>query len=93
MKRQTFRRFSSDDWYPCWPGNQVEVSFMRLDRWDGTRYHMQEGPWRVCVWGADDCGMEIDTEDRELAERIFNELKESLNITRARLTQLGFVRS
>jgi hypothetical protein len=91
MQRRTFRRFSSDDWYPCFPDSLVEVSFMRLDRWDGKSYHTQEGPWRICVWGADDCGMEIDTEDRELAERIFEELKDSSNIKRSRLIQLGFV--
>lgn len=42
---------ATDDWYPCFPHGLVAV------RW----FPFLDGKgWRVCVWGADDTGMERD---------------------------------
>lgn len=64
MKQTKWIR-TTEDWYPTVPGNAVypnpaycnplpdpavRVSMMRLTT----------GEWRVCVWGGDDFGLEID---------------------------------
>lgn len=70
-----------EDWYPNWPGNQVRV---RLDC-------LIDGKWRCSVWGADDTGMEFDSNDRYDClwryEAIGN------GVTRAALIESGFVRA
>lgn len=62
---------TQDDWYPAFQLNGwyegekdarlVEVSFLKL----------LDGQWRVCVWGADDYGLEQDFTDQGAAYEIF----------------------
>lgn len=60
MKVEVFKR-TTDNWYPSYNLNNdydnksmlVEVSFIELSFEDDIY-------WRVCVWGGDDCGMEMD---------------------------------
>lgn len=69
---------ASDDWHPCFPSGLVAVGFFPL----------KGGGWRVCVWGADDSGMEQDFEDEEVARRCRQELP--IVISREDLRHLGF---
>lgn len=72
-------RITDDDWYPCFPGHQVRIKVTGLTN----------GTWRVCVWGADDCGMEIDVNTRMQALDIFQALPTV--ITKKDLKKRGFV--
>lgn len=67
----------TDDWLPCYPGNQVElailmVHFTQCASWD-EHYLV-----KVSAWGMDDCGVEIErtTADYHEAIRMYNELFE-----------------
>jgi len=46
----------SDEWYPCFPNQEVRLSVIQLPQF------RREDPMtvRICVWGADDFGMEVD---------------------------------
>lgn len=57
-------RPTTDDWYPNWPGDMVYIRMCPLSN----------GLFRVCVWGADDTGMEIDVKSKEEAQAIYNSL-------------------
>jgi hypothetical protein len=55
---------SEIDLYPCYPGGMARVAFMELSN----------GLWRVCIWGADDCGYEYDQPDYETGLKVYNDL-------------------
>ena len=67
----------TDDWCPCYPGNQVELAVFMLHftqcSWCDEHYLL-----KVSAWGMDDRGVEIErtTADHQEAIRIFNELFE-----------------
>ena len=65
----------TDDWYPCFEGNKVEVS-LSINYLDTLNYHFV----RICVWGADDFGLEMDYEDENYENLIskYNEWKETI---------------
>jgi len=77
----------TDDWYPNYPGDRVEVSVYRNPTWV-----------RVAVWGLDDTGMDLDTTvDSETVEGVVQralELQDYLvanaPINRHMLAELGF---
>lgn len=51
-------KLTQDSWYPeytCEDGKLVSVSFRKTGPVNSENFE-----WRVCVWGADDCGMEKD---------------------------------
>jgi hypothetical protein len=73
---------AADDWYPNFSGDLVRVSFMPL---------LTGGKWRVCVWGADDLGMERDFETRLPALECYQNLPKVLS--QKMLKDLGFVRA
>jgi hypothetical protein len=50
-----------EDWYPNFDGDTVRA---RL-------YLLGDGSWRVCVWGADDTGVELDTPDESFARAVY----------------------
>jgi len=60
-----------------------------------TRYSAEpnfKGEFRVCVWGADDCGMERDFENREAeALNTFMQVIGLPDVNFQDLKQLGFV--
>ena len=47
-----------DDWYPNLDDDQIRISVIELAQ------YTQESPMvvRICAWGGDDYGLEIDTE-------------------------------
>lgn len=74
--RQTKKILTNEDWHPTIDG-KVDVT---LFGWDN-------GTWRVCVWGGDDTGMEIDLHDESKARSIFDRI---VNLTTmAELTAMG----
>jgi hypothetical protein len=81
MQRQEAMCVALDDWYPCFPGNMVQVSFMLL----------RDGKYRVCVWGADDCGMERDFDEQAPAQVLFTKLTKAAFIDRAMCISFGMV--
>lgn len=72
-------RPTTDDWYPNFPGNMVEVNVQELSN----------KLWRVSVWGNDDYGMEIDVQTRMQALDIYQSLP--IIITQQDLYERGFV--
>lgn len=78
---------TTDQWYPNYEGNKVKVSLVPLLNHDTGE--AQE--WRVCVWGNDDFGMEIDVATFAEADAIYDGIKAP--ITQSALSRLGFVRA
>jgi len=82
-----------DDWYPSyqvegWDNLQlVCVSFIQT----GPDPARGNGQWRVCVWGADDCGMERDYDDRSEAMTMFYRVISWEFVDLTLLLELGFV--
>lgn len=82
---------TQEDWHPAWQltswwrgkrGQRlVEVSFLEL----------LDGEWRVCVWGADDHGLEFDSEDRVIIWALFKAILHLPYVTHEWLTTQGFV--
>ena len=74
----------TDDWYPCFEGNSVKLS-MFISYADELHYHFV----RICVWGADDFGLEMNYDDtdynnliskyNEWKERIFDKADDGIN--------------
>jgi len=95
MKTSVFKR-TSDNWYPSYTLSQrnkgvehqklVEVIFTQTGpNLNGAR------KWRVCVWGADDCGMERDFANENEARSYFHEVVCLNDVTMAALKERGFV--
>lgn len=86
FKRQDKLIKTSEDWYPT-VSSQVRVSFLCLD--DTTA----PTQWRVCVWGGDDYGMEIDFPKTEKirAQRVYNAIKDYT--TQAEMQAMGLERA
>jgi hypothetical protein len=81
VKQSIFHKPSPDDWHPNYPDGTVHVASYIYD--DGMR--------RICVWGQDDTGMELDTYDDAKAELLLRQLNSSGMITMQMLLELGFV--
>ncbi len=79
---------ATDDWYPCFPQNMVELSFAKLqrDKEDKT------DTYRVAVWGMDDMGMDKDfhSDDPTEALALYNKLASIDSVSTEYLTTLGF---
>lgn len=65
----------TDEWYPCYDGYKVKVSLF-ISNLDRLNYHFV----RICVWGADDFGLEMDYEDSYYENLVskYNEWKENI---------------
>jgi hypothetical protein len=69
---------TNEDWHPTIDGKVV----VRLIGWDN-------GEWRVCVWGGDDFGMEIDLKSRHEAKQIFSRIVNLTTMAEMRRMGLG----
>lgn len=67
---------SNEDWYPTVDG-KVRVNLSQLDA----------TTWRVSMWGGDDLGMELDTDNENHARFVFDRIVDLT--TRAELEALG----
>ena len=83
----------TDDWFPCFEGNQVEVT---LGMYFFKNYYLI-----LSVWGADDCGVEmqytaLDENDGKAKfdewKKIYDSIPES-GIDRDWFYERGFVRA
>jgi len=64
----------TDDWYPTFPDNKVRVALI-LNDLDHKGYKFV----RICAWGADDFGLEMDFEGTsEENELKFNEWRDNI---------------
>jgi hypothetical protein len=87
---------TSDDWYgsyklrTAYTGNTeqmlVTVSFCQTGPNPPTN-----GDWRVCVWGNDDCGMELDFNDAAKAWQCFQDVIQLEDVTFESLKERGFI--
>jgi hypothetical protein len=66
----------SENWYPTVDG-RVRVIFTRLNN----------GRWRVAVWGGDDYGLEVDLKSRMDALMLYKGIEDG--ITQAKLKEMG----
>lgn len=79
-----------DDWHPAY--NAPDVSYVDHRRVGGfvkvSFIHLTDGLYRVCVWGADDTGMELDQKSRMDAMSLYKSIPNP--VTMKELTLLGF---
>ena len=80
MKAKECMVSSSDDWSPSFDGGLVELSLSKLNT----------GNYRIAVFGADDMGMNLDTNDINKACKIYQKIKSLNDVTIKRLLNLGF---
>jgi len=82
---------TDDDWYPNYNAAGEGDKHGRLVRLRLTE--LIAGPWRVSVWGADDCGMYRDfaAEEKADARAVFELLQGGGPVSRLDLEKLGFV--
>lgn len=71
----------AEDWYQTING-LIRVSIMQ---------YTHDRSWRVCVWGGDDEGREIDNLDEQHARMLFDRIGHL--VTKAALAEWGFVRA
>lgn len=71
------------DWYPNFPGDTIRVRVFDL-----PLRRAQDAPhYRICVWGADDFGMELDSFDKEHVDAIFDRIQD--NTSQEKLASWG----
>jgi len=81
MKKDIKKKvITSDNFFPCYEGNKVEVTFIREK--------LTNDMFRVCVWGADDFGLEFDNKSIEKCKAVFEKIKDGITIEN--LKGLGF---
>jgi hypothetical protein len=85
FKRRETKVKTTDNWCPNFPNDEVEVTLMKLKEDKPT--------YRICVWGEDDLGMEIDvqTNDPSKLIKMYDKLIAQPFITMTHLKSLGFV--
>jgi len=86
--RKDVYKHTNDEWYPCHEPSSVKISIMLYcpTGHNKPKFH------RVCVWGADDFGMEKDfTSDQvEEAKSLFDKLACMKSVDIDVLSGLGF---
>ena len=91
-ERQTALVPTTSNWYPCFDAQgepaksvgHVRVKFLEL---------LSGAGWRVCAWGADDFGMEIDLASRAEALDLYLLIVGGGSVTVEDLEGLGFKRA
>lgn len=74
---------TDDEWYPCYPNNQVKLTF---------HGQISDGTYRVSAWGNDDFGIDKDFETEIEAFNVFQDLESQQKINHKDLYDLGFKR-
>jgi hypothetical protein len=80
-------KLTQDNWCPNYLDRYVEVTYIENISPPGKKKKIS----RVCVWGEDDCGMEMDFEDKKVALKIFMNVMEMKFVNMRELKDLGFV--
>lgn len=87
MNRIEVFKKTEDDWYP-----NYQILMVRVTYHGNIALPTEDVPfYRVSVWGADDCGMEYDTDNEKEAYTIFMQTIGLKYVNMADLKQLGFV--
>jgi hypothetical protein len=73
---------TQDDWYPCYKVDNLSLCAVSFYQNNPTEHI-------VCVWGADDCGMEILLEKETEALNLFYQIIGQEFVNRAYLLTLG----
>lgn len=76
---------TTDDWFPCYVVEDEGTQLVRI------KFTHTGSEWRVCAWGADDCGMERDFIDKNEAWFCFLEVIRLEDVTKDCLKKRGFV--
>lgn len=77
-------KITTDNWYPNYENNMVKLSYIGK---------LRNGKFRVCVWGADDFGLDYDTNTKAKARKMFRKLQNKKILTQQNLYDLGFINS
>ena len=90
MKIEVYKPTQDD-----WNGNfviqwQGDVKLVRVATMPLRAWKRQPPLWRVCVWGNDDFGMEVDFKTPEEAFQMFNKIIAFEFINKTELFALGF---
>lgn len=81
---------TSDDWYPAYKLDGYKRGKTGVKLVEISHMQLTSGLYRVCVWGADDTGMEIDMKSGAKALRIFMQVLALEDVTKKALRELGF---
>ncbi len=87
MKVEVFKR-TSDDWfssYRCEDCKLVRVKFTQTGPFPPSN-----GVWRVCAWGSDDFGLELDFSNETEAWACFLQVIGMVDVTISALKEMGF---
>jgi len=96
MREMTAFKLTHDNWCPAWQLSKSDARFttQNLVQVSVLEFHDRSG-YRVCVWGADDDGMEKDFKpgknQRLAALRLFNKLLRQPYVDKSFLRSLEFV--
>ena len=74
---------TNENWYPNINNVLVRVSIVKL--------RDQQTPWRICLWGGDDFGMEYDSSSFDKVNELFQLFQDYTS--QKELFDLGFVRA
>lgn len=93
LTRTSVMKETSDNWYPSfelhgWKDGKVNVMLVEV-----SLLGLSDGRFRVCVWGADDFGMEIDVDDNLKAHNIFMRVIGMKVVKKSDLEKMEFKRA
>lgn len=90
----SFYKHTTEDWAPsfrlCTPNyhnDKTRLLRVHMFRYESKRPYL----YRICVWGADDTGMELDTKDRIRAMDALQAIIRVENVSKQSLVDLGFI--
>lgn len=84
-------KLTSDDWYPSYKLGGYHKGRKAPQLVEVSHFKLTNGQYRVCVWGADDTGMDFDTNSGNKALRIFLTVISWDDVTMSGLKELGFI--
>lgn len=90
MLCEVFKR-TTDNWRPSYKMDDGKTMLASVTFTQIEPESLIDVKWRVCVWGNDDCGMELDFDDEKIAWCCFLRVIGLDDVTIAALLELGFV--
>ena len=87
--RITVYKETTDDWYPSYKCSDMQLVSVTLCQ--TGPYPPINGEWRVCVWGADDCGKERDFDLYDAAVQCFHDVINMPFVNMKELKDRGFI--
>jgi len=81
---------TSEDWFPSYKLDGGRISLVEVSFTQTGPKPPYQGSWRVCVWGGDDCGMDMDFSVEAEAWNCFLQVIGLTDVTRKALAGIGF---